>query len=128
MNSNGETMADDDEFDPEIKKANREMQRERMAGTIDRLNSQPMEGLRFSDFTGLSVGGSDEFSRVKLSALSERVSHSDFEQVRGKFANDDKAQASCLRWILRGLNCDKAIRKVSTDNEVAQNAAGRRRR
>lgn len=40
----------------------------------------------------------------------------------------DAQRASCLRWVLRGLPLDKAIRKVETDAEIAANAIDAQRK
>jgi hypothetical protein len=53
----------------------------------------------------------------------------DHAAVDGVFEKDAQ-KAACLRWVLRGLPLDKAIRKVETDAEIAANAidAQRKRR
>lgn len=79
----------------------------------------PMESLRFQDFMRLKVGGRDEFSGLGLDRLRQLVP--DHLKVADAI-QDDAAIASCLRWMLRGLPLDKAIRKVRTDLEVAENA------
>ena len=38
------------------------------------------------------------------------------------FPGDPDNQAKALRWVLRGLLPDRAIRKVKTDLEVSENA------
>jgi ribonuclease HI len=84
-----------------------------------RIVKTPMESLRFRDFASLKVGGRDQFSRIPLDRLKELVrDHS----VVSEAIQDESATASCLRWMLRGLPLDKAIRKVRTDLEVAENA------
>lgn len=84
----------------------------------------PMDRLRFRDFARLKVGGRDEYSGIRLPRLKELVpQHAEVEQTVG----DDSAVATCLRWMLRGLPLDKAIRKVRTDLEIAENAKGRSR-
>ncbi|MBX9790525.1 MAG: hypothetical protein K2Y37_16520 [Pirellulales bacterium] len=105
-------------FDAEIARDMRSMD-------IENLNSSPIETLRFSDFAGLK-SGRDEFSPLSLEQLRERVTAIDVEKVSESFP-DLKSQANCLRWILRGLDTDKAIRKVKTDAEVSANSAYSRR-
>ena len=79
----------------------------------------PMESLRFRDFVRLKVGGRDEFSGLGLDQLKQMVP----EHLKvAEAIEDEAATASCLRWMLRGLPLDKAIRKVRTDLEVAENA------
>lgn len=79
----------------------------------------PIRFLRFQDFMRLKVGGRDEYSGLRLDQLIPLVpEHSKVAEV----IEDEAAIASCLRWMLRGLPLDKAIRKVRTDLEVAENA------
>ena len=84
-----------------------------------------MESLGFKDFVQLKCGR-DEFSRMKLSDLQMAVSHPDCLAVTADFPDDPKAEASCLRWILRGLPADKAIRKIRTDLEVTAKVRSKR--
>ncbi len=92
------------------------------ATPLQRIIDTPMRRLRFRDFTRLKVGGRDKFSNVRLKRLKEMVpDHIEVEAV----LEDEKDVASCLRWILRGLPLHKAIRKVKTDLEVAENAKTR---
>lgn len=72
----------------------------------------PMERLRFRDFMELKCGW-DEYSKLRLPALREMVP--DHQLVDVTLEGDDKQIAACLRWMLRGLPIDKAIRKVNTD-------------
>jgi hypothetical protein len=42
--------------------------------------------------------------------------------IRRSDTQNESSQASCLRWMLRGLDCKKAIRKVQTDLEISEKA------
>lgn len=88
---------------------------------IDRVITTPMDKLRFRDFIGLR-SGRDSFSRLRLPTLREMVSRDDAERAAEEWPDDESEQAKCLRWILRGLPLDKAIRKVKTDAQVRANA------
>lgn len=79
----------------------------------------PMEHLRFRDFQRLKCGR-DEFSKVRLPKLIEQVGHDSYSAATAEF-DDEKAVASCLRWVLRGLPIGKAVRKVKTDQEITEN-------
>lgn len=79
----------------------------------------PMKSLRFRDYVRLKVGGRDEFSGIGLDQLKALVP--EHQMVADTFQGE-AAIASCLRWMMRGLPLDKAIRKVRTDLEVAENA------
>jgi len=88
---------------------------------IENLISKPMEELRFKDFASLKVGKCDKFTRLRLPALQDMVSVHTFEAISTTFESE-KDQATCLRWHLRGLCVEKAIRKVKTDLEIGRNA------
>lgn len=84
----------------------------------------PMEELSFEDFVNLK-SGYDEYSTLRYRDLVCMVLDSaDVDSV----LRNDKLLASCLRWMLRGLPMEKAIRKVQTDAEVAKNARKAQRR
>lgn len=91
---------------------------------IDWLNATPMERLSFKDFRGLKIGR-DSLSRQQISSLQGQVSQQDREAVEAAFEHP-KDRAVCYRWILRGLETDRSIRKVNTDKEVAQGAIRKR--
>jgi hypothetical protein len=84
----------------------------------------PMEHLRFRDFMELKCGW-DEYSKLRLPALREMAP--EHELVDVVLEENERQIAACLRWMLRGLPIDKAIRKVQTDEEVARNAIGIKR-
>lgn len=44
------------------------------------------------------------------------------------FGLDSVSEASALRWVLRGLPLEMAVRKVKTDREIADNVQAKRRR
>jgi hypothetical protein len=88
--------------------------------TIQEIVATPMPELRFRHFASLKVGGRDQYTPLKLAQLKLLVSDSDIVDVA--LDHDEKAVASCLRWILRGLPIEKAIRKVRTDLEIAEQA------
>jgi hypothetical protein len=89
--------------------------------SIDEINDTPMQDLRFRDFRNLKVPrGRDQYSVLRHEALRGRVG-SEAAEVDMTFS-DPRDQATCYRWILRGLALPKAIRKVKTDHEIASNA------
>lgn len=92
---------------------------------LDRIIVAPMETLSFKDFIQLKCGR-DEFSRLKLADLKTAVSHPDCLAVVAEISDDSKAEASCLRWVLRGLPAEKAIRKIRTDLEVTSKVRSKR--
>lgn len=93
---------------------------------LERVKQAKIEALGFKDFAELKVGR-DEFSSLRLPKLRELVSPDDARIVTGEF-DDDSDIARCLRWILRGLPVEKAIKKVRTDLEITERVKERRRR
>jgi hypothetical protein len=87
------------------------------------INNAPMSRLRFRDFQSLK-SGRDEFSRRGLVSLRASLPGEIVAQVAAAFPDSAELQERCLRWVLRGLQTDKAVRKVKTDAEVSANAAG----
>lgn len=96
------------------------------ATMLEIISTTPMEDLRFRHFVKLKCGW-DEFSSIRLPKLIERVDNQVYEAARTNF-DDDKLVASYLRWHLRGLPIDKAIRKVVTDFEISENFRESRRK
>jgi hypothetical protein len=94
---------------------------------LQRVCNTPIGSLSFKDFLALKCGR-DRFSQIKLSELQSAVSEMDWIAVTSAFIDDEKSQATSLRWILRGLDADKAIRKVRTDIEVSDKAIAKWRK
>jgi hypothetical protein len=94
---------------------------------LDRIANAPPESLSFKDFANLK-SGRDSLSGMKLPQLQDALSGDDWRSVVAAFMQDDSAKASCCRWILRGLDCDKAIRKVRTDLEISEKATAKWKR
>ena len=88
--------------------------------TIQEIVAAPMSELRFRHFASLKVGGRDRFTPLRLAEL--RLLVTDSHILDAALDHDETAVASCLRWVLRGLPIDKAIRKVRTDLEIAEQA------
>jgi ribonuclease HI len=86
---------------------------------IARLNANPAPG--FKDFAALRTGGSDDFSKLTLAAAQEQAGSAAMARISQALA-DPKAQATALRWALRGLGVQRAIRKVEVDAEIATRA------
>lgn len=90
--------------------------------SIERINDSPMEQLTFREFERLKVEGKrDQYSAMRLPKLQGLVSPEVKAEVEEVFQTS-KNQATCYRWVLRGLRPDRAIRKVKTDLEVTDNA------
>lgn len=65
-------------------------------------------------FSKLKTGGIDGVSKMSLSELEKSIPEDMILYVSNRFA--DNARLSCLRWIMRGLRMDLAIRKTYYDN------------
>ncbi|MGP8322223.1 MAG: ribonuclease HI family protein [Methanosarcinaceae archaeon] len=92
---------------------------------ITKINRDPSPG--FKTMMRLKVGGRDTFSRKPLSELVAEAGADVSGIAKKQFAGDKAAQASVLRWILRGLAVDHAVHKVKVDLEVNANAISKRR-
>lgn len=87
---------------------------------VHKFNSK--RGAKFKDFAQLK-SGKDKFSSIYLPELIKMVDTEVFNKIDKVFF-DVKHKAVALRWLLRGLPLACAIRKVKTDIEIAENAAG----
>ena len=72
--------------------------------------------------------GRDVYSGMKASSLRDAISELDRSSIAEAFQQDETSQTSCLRWMLRGLDCKKAIRKVQTDLEISKKAISKWKR
>jgi len=79
----------------------------------------------FKECMGLQVGGRDDYSALHLPELAARAGAACVEVAEAAFAGEDaemvKARETALRWMLRGLAAQLAIRKVQVDREVSAN-------
>jgi hypothetical protein len=88
---------------------------------LDRVKNSPMGSLSFSHFAKLK-SGFDDYSAMKLPALQKAISEAEQRTVTEAFVDDEKSQAACIRWMLRGLDCAKAVRKIRVDLEISAKA------
>jgi hypothetical protein len=80
---------------------------------------------KFSDLTRLR-SGRDRYSTMPLEQLAELAGEAAAKTLRIAFT-DDGALASAMRWVLRGLPPQLAIKKVKADQTIAANAKKQRR-
>jgi len=80
------------------------------------LNANPGPG--FGDFARLRVGGTDALSDLRLPELRARSTGEAWAQVEAAFPDAPTDQAAVLRWALRGLAVELAIRKGQVDAEL----------
>lgn len=76
----------------------------------------------FKDYAGLKTYGMDAYSHLGQAELDEYMEENGLERIKEHFPDDPKAVNSALRWCMRGLLYDDAIRKVEVDQEIALNA------
>ncbi|TGC07513.1 ribonuclease HI family protein [Methanolobus halotolerans] len=86
--------------------------------SINELNTDPSPG--FKSFAQLKVGGLDQFSRIRIEELRKLAGKEAAALVKKEFADELQHQASALRWMLRGLAADLAVRKVKVDTEISK--------
>ena len=83
---------------------------------IIRINRDPSPG--FKTMKGLKVGGLDIFSKKTLSELMNEAGEEVSAIAKKQFVDNKTAQASVLRWMLRGLAVDHAVHKVKVDLKI----------
>ncbi len=86
---------------------------------INRIVKTPMRDLTFTDFATLR-SGRDRFSTTRFAELRAGVLPNEYARVKLAFPKRRELK-SCLRWMLRGLPIDKAIRKVAVDRAIQSN-------
>jgi hypothetical protein len=80
----------------------------------------------------MEVGGRDKYSKMKLPELEDTVGPVIAKRAReaifGKHVTEDRLVGTALRWYLRGLKIDLAIRKARVDDQFYRNEARKRAR
>jgi curved DNA-binding protein CbpA len=80
----------------------------------------------------MEVGGRDQYSKMKLDELSDTVGMGILKKacdaILGKYVTEDRLIGTALRWYLRGLKIDLAIRKAKVDDQFYRNKAKGRNR
>lgn len=71
---------------------------------------------------GMFVGGRDDYSKMKLPELEELAGEDIARKVRSAFYAD-RLRGTALRWHLRGLNIELAIRKARVDDKFYRDKA-----
>lgn len=93
------------------------------AKVIKQINSKAKPS--FKDFSGLKVGGSDGWSRLKEEAARELFPESAISYLE-EHIHDQGDLMTALKWYGRGLRIDHAAHKVNVDAEVTANAISSR--
>jgi hypothetical protein len=80
----------------------------------------------------MEVGGRDKYSKMKLDELIDMVGPAIVKKandaILGKYVTADRLVGTALRWYLRGLKIDLAIRKAIVDDQFYRNTARKRAR
>jgi hypothetical protein len=88
-----------------------------LAQQIRRINEKG--GASFKEYAGLRVGGRDRVSEMRWNELAAAAGPECVRACQEAFPEDQRSQASALRWIVRGLAAPFAIKKVTIDQELA---------
>ena len=88
---------------------------------IDRINQIPVSELRYRDLMGLKSGW-DKFSTMRLAELHEAVPPDVIAMVTNYLPDDQDLQARAHRWVLRGLEVERAIAKAHLDFVIGAKA------
>jgi ribonuclease HI len=72
----------------------------------------------FKEYLALRVGGKDRCSQMPWSELVSRAGPDYARACAEAFPDDQRSQATALRWAVRGLAVQLAIEKVKVDQQV----------
>ena len=75
----------------------------------------------FKDYAALKTGGIDVWSRTPTGVLEEEAGTEVASAIRTYFENKSEYE-SALRWYMRGLDAEDAVRKIMVSREIQQNA------
>jgi len=89
-----------------------------MYDLIQVINQTPMDQLTTAQLLELRTGGNDQFSNVSFTVLMGLVSEADLTQLQAAFPHNRRSVCNAIRWMLRGLQLDRAIRKAHVDLAV----------
>ncbi len=95
-----------------------------LAARIATLNGKSSPS--FKEYLALRVGGKDRCSLMRWGELCAAAGADCVRACAEAFPNDQRSQATALRWAVRGLAAQHAIQKVKVDQQVmAQKASPR---
>jgi hypothetical protein len=87
-----------------------------LAGRIAALNAKGSAGLK--EYLTLRVGGKDRCSLMPWGELAAAAGPECVRAAAEAFPDDQRSQLAALRWALRGLAVQHAIKKVRADQQV----------
>lgn len=94
-----------------------------LAAQIARLNAK--ESVSFKELLGLRVGGRDKCSELSAQQLHVAAGPDCVSACAVALPGDERGQATALRWALRGLAVEHAIKKVQVDAQIAATRSAR---
>ena len=82
------------------------------------INATPLDKLSEDELLVLAVGALDNVSRLKGDSLRKLISVEDAEAIEAEFEEKPRWwRDGAMRWVCRGLEVRRAIRKVKADME-----------
>lgn len=90
------------------------------ARLLEKINSTDHDNLRFRDFRDLKCGR-DKYSSLRGLDLYMYIGDADREALLASDL-DPSSRDAAARWVLRGLEVSRAIRKITVDLEVGVSA------
>lgn len=88
----------------------------RVIAFVTELNANPSE-VTDEDLNRLQIRGTDTYSKIRLPELLPLVEPAIVAEIQAAFPDAPASQAVVLRWYLRGLNLDLALRKAALSAE-----------
>jgi hypothetical protein len=96
----------------------------RVIAFVTQLNANP-GAVTDEDLNRLQIRGTDSYSRIRLPELLPLVAPAIVAQAQAAFSDAPASQAVVLRWHLRGLNLDLALRKAALSAQIEARKPGR---
>lgn len=94
--------------------------------SVETIAAKSVSECRFREYASLR-SGRDQYTRMGLARLRQELPRNVVAQVERELADEgEKHIASTLRWVLRGLPVDHAIRRERVSIEIGDNARGAR--
>jgi len=91
---------------------------------VTQLNANP-GAVTDEDLNRLQIRGTDTYSRIRLPELLPLVKPAIVAQAQAAFPDAPTSQAVVLRWHLRGMNLDVALRKAALSAQIEAQKPGR---
>lgn len=115
-----EYLSDGIGFSEIVKYSNEKGINTKCAEAINRFYKKNKSKRKFKDYANLKTYGIDKYSRLKFEKAKELVEDKVVKEIEIVFT-EEKDINNTLKWYLRGLKIEDAIRKVKTDLEIANN-------